>query len=250
MERQFYGVAGNLEPDKPDQNKTVTPSTVEQVIRADTGYELAQVTVEAVEDLTPQIQAQEQIIAQLQTEVNGKAGLAFIAPNGIKFGAQNEIGSMFTTFPRMDTSNLTSMNKLFCNCPNLTTLDVSGWDTSKVTDMSYTFFGCRRLTSLDLSNFNTSKVTNMSNMFYNCSGLTSLDLSNFDTSNVTDMQSMFRGCSSLTSLDLSNFDFSKVTSHSNIFSSVPANCTIYVKDQAAVDILTSWDSKHTYTIKP
>ncbi len=48
MERQFYGVAGNLEPDKPDQNKTVTPSTVEQVIRADTGYELAQVTVEAM----------------------------------------------------------------------------------------------------------------------------------------------------------------------------------------------------------
>lgn len=48
MERQFYGVAGNLEPDKPDQNKTVTPSTVQQVVVADTGYELAQVTVNAV----------------------------------------------------------------------------------------------------------------------------------------------------------------------------------------------------------
>jgi len=44
------GVQGNLEPDKPDQNKTVTPSTSEQVVQADTGYELAQVTVEAVDN--------------------------------------------------------------------------------------------------------------------------------------------------------------------------------------------------------
>lgn len=41
------GVEGNLEPDKPDQTKTVTPSTTEQKVVADTGYELAEVTVEA-----------------------------------------------------------------------------------------------------------------------------------------------------------------------------------------------------------
>ena len=44
----ILGVQGNLAPDKPDQNKTVTPTTSQQVIRADTGYELAQVTVNAV----------------------------------------------------------------------------------------------------------------------------------------------------------------------------------------------------------
>lgn len=42
------GIEGNLEPDKPDQNKTVTPTTQTQTITADTGYELAQVTVEGV----------------------------------------------------------------------------------------------------------------------------------------------------------------------------------------------------------
>lgn len=42
------GVEGNLEPDKPDQNKTVTPSTQTQNVVADTGYELAQVTVNGV----------------------------------------------------------------------------------------------------------------------------------------------------------------------------------------------------------
>ena len=42
------GIEGNLEPDKPDQSKTVTPTTQEQVIMADTGYELAQVTINPV----------------------------------------------------------------------------------------------------------------------------------------------------------------------------------------------------------
>lgn len=43
----ILGVEGNLEPDKPDQDKTVTPSTIQQIVRGDTGYELASVTVEA-----------------------------------------------------------------------------------------------------------------------------------------------------------------------------------------------------------
>lgn len=44
----ILGVQGNLEADKPDQSKTVTPTTSQQNIVADTGYELAQVTVKAV----------------------------------------------------------------------------------------------------------------------------------------------------------------------------------------------------------
>lgn len=42
------GVEGNLEPDKPNQSKTVDPDVVEQTVVADTGYELAQVTVNPV----------------------------------------------------------------------------------------------------------------------------------------------------------------------------------------------------------
>lgn len=46
--KTILGVQGNLEPDKPDQSKTVNPSTSQQVVVADTGYELAQVTVNAM----------------------------------------------------------------------------------------------------------------------------------------------------------------------------------------------------------
>lgn len=41
----ILGVQGNLEPDKPDQTKTVTPSEVEQRVVADTGYELGMCVV-------------------------------------------------------------------------------------------------------------------------------------------------------------------------------------------------------------
>ena len=53
----ILGVQGNLEPDKPDQEKTVTPSSSQQIVTADTGYELAQVTVKAVPTETKTVTA-------------------------------------------------------------------------------------------------------------------------------------------------------------------------------------------------
>lgn len=44
----ILGVEGNLQPDKPDQAKTCTPTTSQQVIEPDTGYELSRVTVDGV----------------------------------------------------------------------------------------------------------------------------------------------------------------------------------------------------------
>ena len=44
----ILGVTGNVEPDKPDQSKSCTPTTSEQTIRPDTGYELASVVVAPV----------------------------------------------------------------------------------------------------------------------------------------------------------------------------------------------------------
>ena len=42
------GVEGNLEPDKPDQEKTIVPTEEDQTIVGDTGFELAKVTVKAI----------------------------------------------------------------------------------------------------------------------------------------------------------------------------------------------------------
>ena len=110
------------------------------------------------------------------------------------------------------------MQKMFYNCKNLSSLDLSNFNTEKVTDMNKMFYNCNKLSSLDLSNFNTEKVTNMSGMFYNCNKLSSLDLSNFNTEKVTNMSGMFFGCSALTTIYASdNFKTDKVTVGSNMF---------------------------------
>ena len=109
-----------------------------------------------------------------------------------------------------DTSKVVNMNGMFDGCTNLENLDLSNFDTSNVTDVNYMFNNCNKIKRIILSNFNTNKVTKMYYMFSNCNSLINLDLSSFDTSNVTDMGAMFSGCSSLTSLDLSNFDTSNV----------------------------------------
>ena len=101
------------------------------------------------------------------------------------------------SFKGSNTSNVTSMSRMFEDCSGLTSLDLSNFDTSNVTYMDSMFWGCNKLTSLDVSSFNTSKVTNMSYMFKGCSNLTSLDLRNFNTSNVTDMSGMFDACTNL-----------------------------------------------------
>lgn len=82
---------------------------------------------------------------------------------------------------------------------------IKNLNTSIVTNMSCMFCNCSSLTSLDLRSFNTSNVTDMEVMFYGCGSLTSLDLSSFRTEKVTDIKDMFNGCSSLTSLDIRNF---------------------------------------------
>ena len=111
----------------------------------------------------------------------------------------------------LDTSNMTSMSKMFYNSKSLTNIDLSGFDTSKVVIMSDMFNGCTNLEKINLSNFNTSKVTSMAFMFNNCSNLKTLDLSTFNTIKLITMNRMFRNCSNLSKLNLSKFNTSNVT---------------------------------------
>lgn len=106
----------------------------------------------------------------------------------------------------IDTSESTNMSRMFYDCGNLTSLDVSKLDTTRVIDMGDMFSRCHGLTSLDVSMFNTSKVTNMDGMFYGCSKLTSLDLSNFNTSKVTGMRFMFSECEQLSEESIHTMD--------------------------------------------
>ena len=151
----------------------------------------------------------------------------------------DKISKCITKIPPITLSNVTSLENMFYEYLSLTSLDLSNFDTSNVTNMDQMFYGCSSLTSLDLSNFDTSNVTSMKQMFWSCRELTSLDLSNFNTSKVKYMDYMFSNCEKLTNLNISNFDFTNVTSYLIMFSGVPSDCYILVKDTTAKEWITS-----------
>ena len=100
--------------------------------------------------------------------------------------------------PKIDTSSVTNMSKMFYDCYSLVSVPL--FDTSSVTTMGSMFYNCYSLVSVPL--FNTSSVIEMGSMFYNCYSLVSVPL--FNTSSVTIMSSMFYKCTSLVYCNLKN----------------------------------------------
>ncbi|MCD2211560.1 BspA family leucine-rich repeat surface protein [Listeria monocytogenes] len=124
-----------------------------------------------------------------------------------------------------DTSSVINMDYMFANCTNLEELDVSKFDTSSVTAMQMMFQYCKSLEKLNLSSFDTSSVTRMNSMFEGCTSFEELDLSSFDTSSVGNMQTMFQGCTNLKVLYLDKFNDNSLTnitsSKNNMFGNTP-----------------------------
>ena len=98
-----------------------------------------------------------------------------------------------------------SMIRYFAGFSKMTSIDLSALDTSEVTTMRFMFCECSSLTSLDVSKFDTSQVTNMDSMFDSCRSLRSLDVSSFDISKVTSMHAMFCDCPARNTVDQTKF---------------------------------------------
>ena len=139
----------------------------------------------------------------------------------------------------LNTSQVTSMTRMFYYCSKLQSLDLSYFDTSNVTNMNWMFRSCGIPTSLDLSSFDTGKVTSMEYMFQYYKG-TELDVSNFNTANVTSMNGMFGYCTNLTSLDLSSFNTATVTNMAAMFSGDTKLKTILAGTGWNTDAVTSY----------
>lgn len=103
-----------------------------------------------------------------------------------------------TGLNQLDTSQATSMQNMFANCPKLTSLDLSSLNTSNVTDMDSMFANCTSLKQIDLHGLNTKKVNDMSSMFAGDSALTDINMSGLETPELTSIHSMFENCTGLT----------------------------------------------------
>ena len=155
-----------------------------------------------------------------------------------------------------DTQKVTTTRCMFYGCTGLTSLNLSSFNTAAITNIGYMFCNCSKLTSIDVSKFNTANVTAMEGLFYGCAGVTSLDVSNFNTTKVTTMKDMFRGCSKLASIDASNFSYDALTTYTDMFTSVPDLCFVYMpagmpddlKSQKPKDlVLRASTTSSTYT---
>lgn len=241
------------------QEKTVTPTTVQQEIKADELYQgLSKVVVEAVdssidEDIKPEnirkgvdilnvVGTMEEYVEPTLQEKNitpdvntqevvadsGFDGLSKVTVNAIPITISNA-QYLFYGGAKLDylelflnlCKDVNITTSMFQGCTTLTEIDLSDFRQKGLYNMSNMFNGCTNLTKVNMSNFDTSNVVNISSLFNNCSKLTEVDISSFDTSNATGSAQMFNGCKALVDLDLSHFDFRKVNSIITMF----GNCT-------------------------
>lgn len=135
----ILGIQGNLEPDKPDQTKTATPTTTQQLIEPDTGYELASVTVEAVDNT---------IDANIVAE-NIKKDITILGVTG----TLSEDYSGTITPEEYDTALETTSDILGTNTPNYIDL----LDDLTLSNVSTVVYQTNRTDDYDLSSISNFK---------------------------------------------------------------------------------------------
>ena len=130
--------------------------------------------------------------------------------------------------------DVTDMEYMFVNLPNLASIDLSKFDVSNVTNMVGMFMFCSNLASINLYSFDISNVIGMTAMFYSCESLTALDLSSFDTSNVRYMGDMFNSCHNLTTIkgiiDMKSCDVEESYGYNGMFFDCPKLSGVKIKN--------------------
>lgn len=90
-----------------------------------------------------------------------------------------------------NTSNVTTINYMFCNESNLQNIDVSNWDVSSCRSILGVFYNCHALTKIDLSKWNTKSATTLETFLYNCYHISTVNVSNFDLTHVNNIIYIF-----------------------------------------------------------
>jgi len=140
--------------------------------------------------------------------------------NQIAGGPSSEITTVVFD-PSFADARPTSTASWFADMGNLVTIKgmAENLNTSEVTSMDRMFNRCTSLASIDLSGFDTKKLEDTYGMFSSCESLEELNLTSFDTQSLKDTEGMFRYCSLLRSIYINTmtWDMSGVTNSKNMF---------------------------------
>lgn len=142
------------------------------------------------------------------------------------------------------TANVEDMSWMFAgedygNPPNTMNIKqiigIENLDVSNVKTMDRMFRNCHELTSLDLHKWNVSNVEIMRQMFNSCKSLRELNIENWNMGNVTNTQYMFNNCYKLNSTITFSFDSTKITTYGGTFAgtATDSNCLVTVNYTAS-----------------
>ena len=142
------------------------------------------------------------------------------------------------------TANVEDMSWMFAgedygNPPNTMNIKqiigIESLDVSNVKTMDRMFRNCHELTSLDLHKWNVSNVEIMRQMFNSCKSLRELNIENWNMGNVTNTQYMFNNCYKLNSTITFSFDSTKITTYGGTFAgtATDSNCLVTVNYTAS-----------------
>ncbi|MBR5947722.1 MAG: BspA family leucine-rich repeat surface protein [Clostridia bacterium] len=138
-----------------------------------------------------------------------------------------------------------SENRMFADCPNLTSVDLSGLDTANAGALASMFRNCTSLTEVNLGNFTTdSKMKNLQSMFNGCTALTKVTLpsSEFVLANDAETSFMFENCTSLSTIEnLENLKVTGVKNMKGMFKNCDALTTLNLSSFGTLERILSMD---------
>ena len=118
---------------------------------------------------------------------------------------------------RMDTRNVETMFRAFCNS-KLRRIDLSMLDKSRLLIASSMFAGCSNLMSVKFANPDKiHHIEEMKSMFFDCDGIKRIELGDFKVEGLRDINGMFRGCKNLEHIDISGFQVNKDVVYNAMF---------------------------------
>lgn len=250
----ILGVQGNVEPDKPDQVKTANPSTSSQTITPDIGYELASVTINPVtssidsnivasnikkdvtilgvtgtmeqgEDLSTELNAQDEIIStqatkisQLEALIENKSLLELQSATSDATATASDIALNKTAYVNgnkitgtMPVSNYNALINITgetitgsakANKPIYSIVELPFFDATNLSPNDFNEFCSNYYSLIKFPQVNAEGKRQFAKMFYNCRSLR--DVPVLDTSSLTSWTNAFYNCENLTNESLNN----------------------------------------------